>query len=212
MAIYRRLFFHSVCKESVNSVQMPETRSMWFETWLMHQQYWYILHVSLECHKNIHGSQESSVGMLCNATGWTILSMSFVISPKYLDRLWDPPTLLLNRHCSWVKRDQLDATCFIITLFNAQHVSDINTSILRSLRLICWVTSWVVSGLMCVGVMLQCGYGGVVSVCRLMQWSKLLRMDVLISETCWALNKVIINQVASSWSLFTQLSRWCTVQ
>ena len=45
---------------------------------------------------------------------------------------------------SWIKRDQLDVTCFIISLFNAQHVSDINTSILRSLRLICWVISWVV--------------------------------------------------------------------
>jgi len=45
---------------------------------------------------------------------------------------------------SWVKRDQLHVTCFIISLFNAQHVSDVNTSILRSLRLICWVISWVV--------------------------------------------------------------------
>jgi len=45
---------------------------------------------------------------------------------------------------SWIKRDQLDVTCFIISLFNAQHVSDVNTSILRSLRLICWVLSWVV--------------------------------------------------------------------
>jgi len=43
-----------------------------------------------------------------------------------------------------LKRDQLDVTCFIISLFNAQHVSDVNTSILRSLRLICWVSSWVV--------------------------------------------------------------------
>ena len=31
-------------------------------------------------------------------------------------------------------------------------------------------------------------------------------MDVLTSETCWALNKITIKQVASSWSLFTQLS------
>jgi hypothetical protein len=31
-----------------------------------------------------------------------------------------------------------------ISLFNAQHVSDVKTSILRSLRLICWVISWVV--------------------------------------------------------------------
>jgi len=45
---------------------------------------------------------------------------------------------------SWIKRDQLDVTCFIISLFNAQDVSDVNTSILRSLRLIYWVISWVV--------------------------------------------------------------------
>ena len=38
---------------------------------------------------------------------------------------------------SSIKRDQLDVTCFFISLFNAQHVSDVNTSILRSLRLIC---------------------------------------------------------------------------
>ena len=45
---------------------------------------------------------------------------------------------------SWIKRDQLDVTYFIISLLNGQHVSDVNTSILRSLRLICWVISWVV--------------------------------------------------------------------
>ena len=45
---------------------------------------------------------------------------------------------------SWIKRDQRDVTCFIISFFNAQHVSDVNTSILRSLRLTCWVISWVV--------------------------------------------------------------------
>ena len=45
---------------------------------------------------------------------------------------------------SWIKRDQLDVTCFIISLFHAQNVSDVNTSILGSLRLICWVISWVV--------------------------------------------------------------------
>ena len=45
---------------------------------------------------------------------------------------------------SWVTRDQLEVTCFIVSLFIAQHVSDVNTSILRNLRLICWVISWVV--------------------------------------------------------------------
>jgi len=39
---------------------------------------------------------------------------------------------------------RLDVTCLFISLFHAQHVSDVNTSILRSLRLICWVMSWVV--------------------------------------------------------------------
>ena len=47
-------------------------------------------------------------------------------------------TYPLHENCfsCWLKRNQLDATCFIITLFSAQHVSDVNTSILRSLRLI----------------------------------------------------------------------------
>ena len=41
---------------------------------------------------------------------------------------------------------------------------------------------------------------------------KLLKMDVLIFETCWAVNGEIIKQVTSSWSIFIQLSRWCTVR
>ena len=45
---------------------------------------------------------------------------------------------------SWIKRDQLHVTCYITSLFTAQHVSDVNTSILRSLRLIWWFISWVV--------------------------------------------------------------------
>ena len=49
-----------------------------------------------------------------------------------------------HKLCSWIKRDQFDVTCFFISLFTAQHVSEVNTSILRSLRIICWVISWVV--------------------------------------------------------------------
>ena len=67
---------------------------------------------------------------------------------------------------SWVKRDQLDVICFIISLFNAQHVSDVNTAILRSLRLMCWVISWV--------VLL---WFDVVSICRLRHWCLSLHMD-----------------------------------
>ena len=54
--------------------------------------------------------------------------------------------------------EPLVVTCFFISLFNAQHISDVNTSILRGLRLICWVISWVV--LLCV-LVLRCGLAGV---------------------------------------------------
>ena len=47
----------------------------------------------------------------------------------------------VHRLDRWIERDQLDVTCFIISLFTVQHVSDVNTSILRSLRLIWWVTA-----------------------------------------------------------------------
>jgi hypothetical protein len=43
-----------------------------------------------------------------------------------------------------MKIDQLDVTRFIIPLINVQHVSNVSTSIFRSLRLICRVISWVV--------------------------------------------------------------------
>jgi len=49
-----------------------------------------------------------------------------------------------NKTSCWIKIGQLDVTCFIISLLNIQHVSNVNTSILRSLRLICRVISWVV--------------------------------------------------------------------
>ena len=107
---------------------------------------------------------------------------------------------------NWIKRDKLDVTCFIISLLNAQYVSDVNTSILRSLRLICWVISWVV--LLWFDVLvLRCGLAVVVWY-PYAGWGtsrKLLRMDVLTSETCWALNNEIIKQMTSSWSLFIQL-------
>jgi len=63
---------------------------------------------------------------------------------------------------SWIKRDQLDVTCFLISLFTAQHVSDVNTSILKSLRLICWVISWGCIALVRCVLVLRCGLAGVV--------------------------------------------------
>jgi len=118
---------------------------------------------------------------------------------------------LTVRHLdSWIKRDQLDVTCFFISLFTAEHVSDVNTSILRSLWLICWVISWVVllwyDACWCY-VVLWLGWYQSNTTHEIIQHIslKLLRMDVLTSETCWALNNEIIKQVTSSWSLFIQL-------
>jgi len=45
---------------------------------------------------------------------WTVFEMLEIHSKK------------TSSHSSWIKRDQLDVTCFIISLFTAQHVSDVN--------------------------------------------------------------------------------------
>ena len=99
----------------------------------------------------------------------------------------------------------------------AQHVSDINISIFRSLRLCWWITTSVVLfSVRCVlELLLWLIFGGV----RFAGWSRnnssntqrtenkttdvvihqhsrrLLKMDTLISETCWAHNKW--NKIAS---------------
>ena len=118
----------------------------------------------------------------------------------------------------WIKIDQLDVTCFIISLFNNQHVSNVSTSILRSLRLICWVISWVLllwfDVCWCYGVV-RLGWSGILMQAEALPeqyntWNKstislkLLKMDVLTFETCWAANSEIIKQVISSWSIFIQ--------
>ena len=63
---------------------------------------------------------------------------------------------------------QLDVTRFIISPFTAQHVSNVSSSIFRSLRLIVDLFHVLYcSGSMCVGVTVWFGWGGVVSLCRL---------------------------------------------
>ena len=66
-----------------------------------------------------------------------------------------------------VKRDQLDVTCFIISLFNAQHVSVIHPSSGACDLFVELFHGLYCSGSVCVGVTLWFGCGGVVSVCRL---------------------------------------------
>jgi len=60
----------------------------------------------------------------------------------------------------WIKIDQLDVTCFIISPFNAQHVSNVSTSIFRSLRLISWVVLLWFDVCWCYGVV-RLGWCGI---------------------------------------------------
>ena len=68
---------------------------------------------------------------------------------------------------------------FIISLFTAQHVSNVSTSIIRRLRFIVDLFHVLYcSGSMCVGVTVWFAWGGVVSVCRLKQSLSLLDRDM----------------------------------
>jgi len=108
----------------------------------------------------------------------------------------------------------------------AQHVSDINISIIRSLRLYCWITTSVVLFLVRCVLEIWCWWLWVVSVLRAEACNmdttqtqpyqisntqrtknkttdvviqqhrrKLLMMDTLMSESCWARKKW--NKIAS---------------
>ena len=123
---------------------------------------------------------------------------------------------------SWRIIDQLDVTCYFISLLMCSHVSDINISIIRSLRLFCWTTTLVVLFLVRCVLEFRCGWVGVVSVLQapiqphqnsnthrtknnttnvvIQQNSrKLLMMDILMSETCRAYKKW--NKIASDITL-----------
>jgi len=94
----------------------------------------------------------------------------------------------------------------------AQHVSDINISIIRSLRQFCWITTLVVLFLVWCVLEFRCGWVGacntdttptqphwnsnthrttnnLTNVVIQQNSRKLLMMDILMSETCWAHKK-----------------------
>ena len=104
-----------------------------------------------------------------------------------------------------------------------QNVSDINISIIRSLRLFCWITTLIVLFLLRCVLEFRCGWFGVVSVLQAEAYNtsnqphrnskthrsknntinmviqqnsrKLLMMDILMSETFWTHKKW--NKIAS---------------
>ena len=69
----------------------------------------------------------------------------------------------------WINIDQLDVTCFIISLFRAQRVSNVSTSSGACDLFIELFHGLYCSGSMCVGVTVWFGWGGVVFLCRLKQ-------------------------------------------
>jgi len=146
------------------------------------------------------------------------------------------------------------ALAILFHFLYAQRVSDINISIVRSLRLFCWITRLVVLFLVRCVLEFQCGWFGVVSVLQAeakaetkaeasvcntdttptqphrnsnKHWTKnnttnvviqqnsrkLLMMDILMSEKCWAHKKW--NKRASAIKLVfyssreTLFSQWC---
>jgi len=93
-----------------------------------------------------------------------------------------------------------------------QHVLDINTSIIRSLRLCCWITTSVVLFSVRRVLEIWCGWVWVVSVLQAeaQQHShKLLMVDILMSETCWVHKKW--NKIASDIKLVFYSSNICSV-
>ena len=101
---------------------------------------------------------------------------------------------------SWIKIDQLDVTCFIISLFTAQHVSNVSTSIFRRLRLIVDLFHVLYcSGSMCVGVTVWFGWGGVVSLCRLKHCSGSMCVGVTVWFGWGGVVSLCLLDCASSW-------------
>ena len=130
-------------------------------------------------------------------------------------------------HCNiWKRLTNLMSLVILFHFLCWQHVSDINISIIRNLRLFCWITTLVVLFLFRCVLAFRCGWVGVVSVLQaeacntdttptqphrnskthrtknsttdvvIQQHSrKLLMMDILMSETCWAHKKW--NKIAS---------------
>ena len=117
---------------------------------------------------------------------------------------------------SWIKIDQLDVTRFIISPFTAQHVSNVSTSVFRSLRLTVDIFHVLYFSVRIdvLASLLSKDSNANTSILteKYNTWNistisrKLLKMDVLTFETCWVANGEIIKRVTSSWSNFIQLS------
>ena len=159
-------------------------------------------------------------------TGWVVLLWNrnkYWLTGCVVNRMFIGPciTVLVEE-----RKTNLMSLAILFHFLCAQHVSDINISIIRSLRLCCLITTPVVLFSVCCVLEIWCGWFWVVPVLQasacntgttqnqphqisntqqtenkttgvvIKQHSrKLLMMDILMSETCWAHKKW--NKIAS---------------
>jgi len=85
----------------------------------------------------------------------------------------------------------------LIHFLCAQHVSDINISIIRNLKLFCWITTLVVLFLVRCVLEFRCGWVGVISV-------------LLAYFTSYVLNmfRTLIYPSPGAWNYSVELPRW----
>ena len=88
-------------------------------------------------------------------------------------------------------KTNLTSLAILFHFLCAQHVSDINISTIRSLRLCWWITTSVVLfSVRCVlELLVRLVLGGVRFAGFSQHSRKLLMVDILMSETCWAHKK-----------------------
>ena len=151
------------------------------------------------------------------------------------DNLWNQMYHLLHKYWPTIVDEWKTNLMTLAILFHlcAQHVSDINISIFRSLRLCWWITTSVVLfSVRCVLELLQAEAllqpakrtppktartkssntqrteNKTTDVVIHQHSRKLLKMDILMSETCWAHNKW--NKIASDLKfVFHSSTPWC---
>ena len=78
-----------------------------------------------------------SLRLCCWITTSVVLFSVRCVLEIWFGWVWVVPVLQAEAQLSWRMKDQLDVTCYLFHSLCAQHVSDINISIIRSLRLCC---------------------------------------------------------------------------
>ena len=111
-------------------------------------------------------------------------------------------------HCdSWRIKDQLDVTCYFISLLMCSTCFGHNISIIRNLPLFCWITTLVV--LFLIRCVLEFRYGiknNTTNVVIQQNSGKFLMMDILCPKHVEHIRSEIKQHVTSSWSFILQLS------